>query len=153
MDTNKAAEWLAFQILKQLEGFSPTAYPDANGYSIGYGFFGAGKDDTITLEEAEQKLLKEVSVRKRKVLTVVSVPLTATQLAALISFHYNVGEGQFNSSTLLKKLNSGDYASVPSELRRWVASTDPNVRLSLTARREQEINLWSTFLWNLPNQF
>jgi len=153
MDTSKAAEWLAVQIIKQLEGFSPTAYRDAHGYSIGYGFFGAGKNDTITLEEAEQKLLQEVNVRKRRVLAMVSVPLTATQLAALISFHYNVGEGQFNGSTLLRKLNMGDYASVPSELRRWVESTDPNVRLSLTARREQEINLWSTFLWKLPNQF
>ena len=40
--------------------------------------------------------------------------------AALASFIFNVGEGSFRRSTLLKKLNAGDVRGACDELPRWV---------------------------------
>lgn len=48
------------------------------------------------------------------------VYLTANQKAALIDFVYNLGAGAFGSSTLLKKLNAGDYKGAADEFPKWV---------------------------------
>jgi len=51
----------------------------------------------------------------------VKVPVTDNQLLALASFTYNVGEGAFASSTLLKRLNAGENkANVATEFDKWV---------------------------------
>lgn len=50
----------------------------------------------------------------------VAVPLTQGQYDALVDFAFNVGEGQFSSSTLLRKLNAGDYNGAQLELDRWI---------------------------------
>src|SRR5690606_433369 len=73
----------------------------------------------------------------------VKVPLTDNQFAALVSFDFNTGK--LHSSTLLKKLNKGDYDAVPAELMKWV-----NVWINgkfkksqgLVNRRSAEVGLW-----------
>ena len=50
----------------------------------------------------------------------VRVPLNDWQRAALIDFTYNVGAGNLASSTLLRRLNAGDYDGACLEYRRWV---------------------------------
>lgn len=60
-----------------------------------------------------------------RILGVVKVPLTPYQLATLVSFADNVGWGDprtpgFSITTLLKKLNAGNYNAVPAQLARWV---------------------------------
>ncbi|WP_052035165.1 glycoside hydrolase family protein [Xenococcus sp. PCC 7305] len=85
----------------------------------------------------------------------VKVKLNKCQRAALISFAFNVGIGSkeektgFKGSTLLKKLNKGDYESVPSELRRWIKETviidgvKTKRRVQgLVNRREKEVKLF-----------
>ena len=49
--------------------------------------------------------------------------LTEPQADALISFAFNVGNGAFQESTLLKLLNQGDYDSVPAQLDRWTKAS------------------------------
>ena len=63
----------------------------------------------------------------------VRVPLYEYEYAALISFVFNVGEGQFRTSTLLRKLNSEDYTGACNELPRWVY--DNGRRLSGLVKR------------------
>ncbi len=48
----------------------------------------------------------------------VTVPLTESQKAALVSFAYNVGGGAFARSTLLKKLNTRDIPGACDEMCR-----------------------------------
>lgn len=48
------------------------------------------------------------------------VPLTQGQFDALVSFAFNCGSLALSTSTLLKKLNSGDYEGAASEFMRWI---------------------------------
>lgn len=49
----------------------------------------------------------------------VKVPLNAGQTAAFVSFTYNVGVGAFCRSTMVRKLNAGDYEGACNELPKW----------------------------------
>jgi lysozyme len=50
----------------------------------------------------------------------VKVPLTQGQFDALVSLSYNIGESAFETSTLLRILNRGDYNSAAPEFNRWI---------------------------------
>ena len=58
---NRADDYTDF--IKAKEGLGLTAYPDADGYSIGYGRFGAKKGDTITQEQANEYLEEDINKR------------------------------------------------------------------------------------------
>ncbi len=96
----------------------------------------------ITPEQAVA-LKKQDLVRFEKAVSEnVKVPLTQSQYDSLVSFSFNVGDGAFKKSTLLKKLNSGDYAAVPSELSKWDKAGGRQVK-GLTRRRQAEADLFS----------
>lgn len=133
--------------LKELEGFRDTPYKCSAGvWTIGYGHSSAIDNRAltnkpITEEEATTILQSDISRFESIVKASVTVPLTEAQLAALTIFCFNVGASAFKKSTLLKKLNSGDYNSVPSELLRWdKVNGKPSVGLS--HRRHREIDVW-----------
>ena len=75
--------------------------------------------DGITMREAEDLIMDDISIRTKYVIKHVKVPLSENQLGAIVSFVYNVGIGNFIRSTLLKKLNNGDYQDAADEFRRW----------------------------------
>lgn len=95
----------------------------------------------ISLEQSRQWLREDLDKFEALVDRSVKVPLSDNQFGALVSFAFNVGEGNFGKSTLLKKLNAGDYDSVPSELMRWVHSKGKRMQ-GLVNRRAQEGALW-----------
>ncbi len=70
----------------------------------------------------------------------VSVPLTPSRKAALVSFTYNVGEGAFARSTLLKKLNRGDVKGACDELLKWTYAKGKKLK-GLERRRIAEREL------------
>lgn len=134
-------------ILKQLEGFRDTPYKCSAGvWTIGYGHSSAIDNRALTNKpiteaEATDILREDISRFESVVRSSVTVPLTEAQHAALTFFCFNIGASAFKKSTLLKKLNSGDYNSVPGELLRWnKVSGRPSVGLS--SRRHREIELW-----------
>lgn len=90
-------------MLKGLEGVGGKpvlkAYWDYKGYSIGYGHLGAQKGQTITAEEAERLLVADVKAAEREVNSM-QVELEQCQFDALVSLVYNIGSGQFRSSTV-----------------------------------------------------
>ena len=132
------------ELIKHFEGFEDTAYLcPANVWTIGYGRTRNVKEgDRITEPQAERDLLEELEEFKHQVLHSVKVELTQNELDALTSWTYNLGVGNLNSSTLLKKLNTGDKDSVPSEMLRWNKAAG-KVLAGLTRRREAEAKLWA----------
>lgn len=135
--------------LKQWEGCKLKAYRDVAGVkTIGFGHTGNDVKDgmEITMTEATRLLIKDLSRFEAAVSELVKVDLKPNQRDALISFAFNVGIGSFKGSTLLKKLNKGDYDSVPKELMKWVkASNEDGEKVTvpgLVNRRSQEAALW-----------
>lgn len=94
-------------------------------------------------EAAARALLRARAEDATRVLErYVAVPLAQPQIDALTSFIYNVGSGNFANSTLLRKLNAGDYAAVPDELKKWVYAGGQRAA-GLIARRDSEAAAWN----------
>lgn len=137
--------------LQDWEGFSASMYRDSGGLAtIGHGQRLRGEcegmaeyDCHITAEVSDQLLGNEVYRVTKKLEAWIDVPLNDNQIAALVSFAYNVGDSAFFKSTLLRKLNAGCYECVPVELRKWVLVNGKKSR-GLINRREKEIRLWMT---------
>lgn len=87
----------------------------------------------------------DTDIAERAVHQGVKVKLAPHQRDTLISFTFNVGVAAFNGSTLLKKLNRGDYNSVPTELQKWTKTTINGKKITskgLVKRRADEIAMW-----------
>jgi lysozyme len=97
----------------------------------------------ITLEQAELLLRGDLLDTCRDVAALIKVPLTDNQFAALVSFAFNCGGGNLAKSTLLKKLNQGDYAGAAAEFGRW-NKAGGKVLAGLTRRREAEAELFQS---------
>jgi lysozyme len=137
-------------LIKQWEGLRLKAYRDAAGIlTIGYGHTGPDVVEgmTITQEQADALLRKDIEKAERAVSTLVKVPLTQEQFDSIVSFVFNCGVGAFQRSTLLKKLNAGDYDGAAAEFDKWVYITrgGQKVKLSgLVKRRAAERALFES---------
>jgi lysozyme len=136
-------------LVKQFEGLRTTAYTCPAGiWTIGYGHTGGvSKGQTVTAVEAEDLLQNDLAKAGDQVQQMVRVSLHDNQYAALCSFVFNAGAASLKASTLLKRLNGGDYDGVPSELAKWVKATDPKTGAKITLaglvrRRSAEGQLW-----------
>ncbi|SPF82136.1 Phage lysin (EC 3.2.1.17)  len=108
--------------IKEHEGLRLKAYLDSVGvWTIGYGDTGPDvvKGLVITKEQAEERLRKRLVEFEGCVNRAVKVKLTQNQFDALVSLVYNIGPTNFNSSTLLRKLNAGDYAGAADQFLVW----------------------------------
>lgn len=139
-------------LTKRSEGWSARSYNDAAHYcTIGYGHLIKkapcnGTEPPIFLEgltepQGEQLLVTDMTSAAYAVMTSVTVGLTDLQFAALTDFVFNVGSGNFRTSTLLRAINGGEIDRLPAQFRRWVyAGGKPWP--GLQARREGEIDLY-----------
>lgn len=135
------AEGLA--LIKQWEGLEIRAYTCPAGvWTIGYGHTRTAKEGmVITEQEAERLLRQDLSLFEAEVSRAVNAELSDNQFAALVSWAFNVGASAMRRSTLIRKLNQGDYVSVPSELARW-NKVGNRVEPGLSNRRAAEAGLW-----------
>ena len=97
----------------------------------------------LTEEQAIELFDQDLDWAESAVNRNVNVELNQNQFEALVSFVFNVGSGAFRKSTLLRKLNVGEYDEVPNQLRRWTRSGG-RVMQGLINRREHEIEHWNT---------
>lgn len=135
-----------YTTIANFEGFSATPYPDAGGYSIGYGhYMGAVVTipGPITQAQGLDLLQADVASAARTVSSLVSVPLTQNQYDALVSLAYNIGSNAFANSTLVSLLNQGDYAGAAAQFPVWNKSQG-KVIAALVSRREAEKGLFLT---------
>lgn len=134
---------------KQPDG-SFTAYPDpgtgGDPWTIGWGSTGADIAQGLvwTQAQCDARLASDVD----KFATQVNNSLggaatTQNQFDALVSFSYNVGIGNLNSSTLLKLHKAGDYPGAQAQFARWNKAAG-KVLAGLTKRRVAEAALYGT---------
>ena len=111
-------------------GFGSTYYPDGKKVTL--------QDKEITEEKAFE-ILEYIANKDfgSNINKVVKVPLNQNQFDALVSFSYNIGNENFNSSTLLRWLNQGNYKEASMQLLRWNKSKGI-VLNGLTKRRKSE---------------
>ncbi|VVT52211.1 Phage-related lysozyme (muraminidase) [Kosakonia radicincitans] len=135
-------------LIKQFEGLRLDAYQDSVGvWTIGYGWTQPvdGKPITkgmVIKSETAERLLKTGLVSyESDVSKLVKVKLTQGQFDALVSFAYNLGTRALSTSTLLKKLNAGDYDGAADEFPRWNKAAGKELA-GLTRRREAEFALF-----------
>lgn len=137
-------------LIKEFEGCRLTAYQDSVGvWTIGYGWTrpvdGKPIESGMTIDQATaDRLLKTGLVGyENDVLNLVKVKLTQNQFDALVSFTYNLGAHALSTSTLLKKLNAGDYSGAADEFLRW-DKAGGKVLPGLVKRREAEKQLFQS---------
>ena len=130
-------------LIKKFEGCELESYKCPAGvWTIGYGHTkGVKEGDSISMNEADEMLEKELIEYENYVDTLVTVPLTDYQRDALISWTYNLGPTNLKSSTLLRKLNEGDYDAVPHEMMRWTRAGGKELE-GLVKRRTVEANMF-----------
>ena len=129
-------------------------YPEWQGgpargtITIGYGHTDAAGAPRIapgmrvSQAMAETILAADIAPCERAVAELVTVPLGQHQFDTLVDAVFNFGAGTLARSTLLKRLNAGDYDAVPAELMKFVYSKGERM-LGLVHRRQAEIALWN----------
>ena len=136
-------------LIKKFEGCELEAYKCPAGvWTIGYGHIkGVQEGDVITLEEAEDMLVEELHEYENYINDMVTVGLTPFQFDALVAWTFNLGVGNLRQSTMLRKLNEGDYQSVPSEMNRWNKAGGKTLD-GLIRRRKAEGLLFESKEWH-----
>lgn len=149
-----------YDLIKEFEDCKLIAYPDpktgGDPWTVGWGATGPGitRGTVWTQKQADERLRSDVQIRERIVAKYVTVPITQGMFDALVSIIFNVGAGSANKdgiiwlksgkpSTLLRKLNAGDYAGARAEFLKWV-SPGSNVEWGLRRRRNAELVLWDS---------
>ncbi len=131
------------ELTKQWEQCRLMPYRDGGGvWTNGWGnTHNVRPGFAITQEKADADLLANVQDAVDAVNDAVDVPVTQNQFDALVDFTFNCGVRAFKTSTLLKKLNAGDYAGARDQLDRWVNDNGKYVQ-GLQNRRDAEQSIW-----------
>ena len=134
----------ATDLLKRFEGFSAKPYKDNTQWSIGYGTRHDGDQSVrVTKDEAAELMQPHIAAALDTIAKFVKVPLTSNQTVALVSFIYNIGVPRFKTSTMLRKLNRGDYKGAADAMLQW-KYVKGIIDDGLAARRKSERELFKT---------
>ena len=94
---------------------------DGKPWTIGWGHTGYDVKPGLvwTQKQADDVLVNDLATKEKAVSSLVKKNLTQGQFDALVSFAYNLGEGNLQKSSLLSKLNSGDMKGAALEFAKW----------------------------------
>ena len=136
-------------LIKKFEGCKLESYQCAAGvWTIGYGSTsGVSEGMEISQQRAEALLLEDVAVFEEAVNKAVEVPLEQYEFDALVSWTFNLGPANLNSSTMLKVLNENKKNEVPAQMRRWNKANGETLQ-GLIRRREAESLLFQNEQWH-----
>lgn len=138
-------------LIKEFEGCKLSAYQCPAGvWTIGIGstHYGDGtpvtKNKTLPNEGAAMALLAATIGQYEKAVNATGVELTQNEYDALVCLCYNIGEGNFFKSTLVKMLKAGDdKAEIAKQFLRWDKAGGKPLA-GLTRRRNAEAELFLT---------
>jgi len=143
----------AIDLICEFEGFVDHWYPDpALGWKVPtccYGHTDAagppkyadGKDRKFTKAEGRSILAADLEKVATSVFKMVTIPLNPNQFGALVSFTFNLGQGNLSKSTLLKRVNAGQFELAAKEFKKWNRAGG-KVLAGLTRRRAAEAALF-----------
>lgn len=139
--TNQAA----VNLIRSFEGCRLKAYEDQGGkLTIGYGHTnGVQADDTITQQTAEKLLEEDIQEIGDTLDELITRPVSDNQYGAVLSFAFNLGTGTLQRSSLLSKLNDGDFNGAADEFLKWMHVKGIS-NLGLLRRRTAERTLFLT---------
>ena len=131
-------------LICEFESKRLVAYDDGVGvWTIGFGTIKypngvrVKKGDTCTLDQAKEYMRHDLIEFEHTVNSSVKVPLNQNQFDALVSLAYNIGSNAFKSSTLVKKLNTGDYQGAADQFNVWINAGGKRMQ-GLVNRRDRE---------------
>lgn len=141
--------------IKSFEGLSLTNYLDQGGrQTVGYGHLWKVQDGLtlpLTQESADALFEKDVVERAEwPVSSALAIGQSQNQFDALVSLCYNIGEGAFAASSLLRYINANmEQDLLKQSWLNW-CHVGQNVSKGLLLRREAEWNIYSqgTYLNN-----
>ena len=125
------------------EGYRAIAYlPTKNDVpTIGFGETkGVKMGDKTTPERALVQLLKSTEEHADGIRQCIKVPLHQHEFDSMVSLSYNIGTGAFCKSTLVRKLNAGDYTGACEQIKRWDKQAG-KVLPGLVKRRQAEYRM------------
>ena len=126
------SEWFTSTAVIPIPGDVPT---------IGFGTTeGVKLGDTITVPKALERSLADIQKFEGAVKRCVKVALYQHEYDAYVQLAYNIGEGAFCGSTLVRLLNEGRYLDACRQILRWNRAQGREVR-GLTIRRQREYTL------------
>lgn len=131
---------VAFVAILTHEGYREKAYTPVPGDvpTIGFGTTeGVKMGDRTDPVQAVQRALRDASKFEGAVKKCVRVPLHQHEYDAFVSLSYNIGDGAFCSSTLVRRLNAQDYVGACAEILRWDKFKGSPLP-GLTKRRQEE---------------
>ena len=130
-------------LIKEFEGLRLKAYQCPGGvWTIGYGHTAGVKPGMVITKAQAEEYLKADLIAFERYLNGLGLALNQNQFDALVSFIYNVGTGNFSSSTLLRKVRANPQDnSIMDEFLRWVYSKG-RVLPGLQRRRLAEMKLY-----------
>jgi len=136
-----------YALIKKFEGLRLEAYPDpATGgepRTCCYGHTGpeVKLGMKFSPDICDAYLIKDAQDAVEAVNALVKVDMTQCQFDALVSFVFNCGAGNFAKSTMLKKLNEGDYLGASLQILRWSKAAGKEMP-GLVRRRAAEQSLF-----------
>ena len=130
-------------LIESFEGLRLTSYADQRGIpTVGYGHTeGVYLGMSITQAQAEAYLHADAQVAVQAVSRLVKVTVTQNEFDALVSLAFNVGQGHFAGSTVLRDLNAGNTSGAAAAFMMW-DKTDGEVNAGLARRRQAEMKMF-----------
>jgi lysozyme len=132
-------------LTKSFEGLHLGSYQDCAGnWTIGYGHAGTSVLPGQSISEPEAEMLLQADLAEAVVCVnhAVQAVISQGQFDAMVDFCFNAGRGNFVQSTLLRKVNSGDFQGAAAQFALWVHAGGEIVA-GLVRRRNAEAVLFS----------
>lgn len=108
-------------LIKGYEGLRMSAhYAPSEQWTVGYGHTSTARHGmSVTEGDAERYLKDDVKPIEALLASTVRAPLNQNEHDALVSLIFNIGEANWQRSTVLRKLNAGDKLAAAAAIEMW----------------------------------